>query len=131
VPDDASGWDYQLWVEFGSTRDSQEIAMVCGRGRIHLRGLSLHNFNPLAVRRRTIHFRQATPQGAGQAEQKSNPPVLSSITLRSSRDGVQFGAEATMKFPATVLLPLCLTLSAWSQVTEPPLGQDLKNLKEV
>ena len=26
------------------------------RGRIHLRGLSLPNFNPLAVRRRTIHF---------------------------------------------------------------------------
>jgi hypothetical protein len=35
-----------------------------------------------------------------------------------------------MKFRAVVLFPLCLTLSTWSQVTVPPLGHDLKNLKE-
>jgi len=35
-----------------------------------------------------------------------------------------------MRFLATVLFPLCLTLSTWSQITAPPIGQDLKKLKE-
>lgn len=37
-----------------------------------------------------------------------------------------------MKSRAAVLIPLCLTLSTWSQltVTVPPLGQEQKNLKE-
>jgi len=60
------------------------------------------------LKERLTRYRQIMTL-SGRRSHKNNP--------RLDLTGVEFRGEAAMKFQAAILLPVCLTLSAWSQLT--------------